>query len=127
MKAVQAPTVAIHRRDGFGDELRAVVGADVGRDAAQEEQVGQDIDDFAREELAPNLDRQALAGELVHDIERAMLRLAADQIEIMSKCRSRWLRALATSPRSRFSLRWLAQISLNEARRIRDDHVIGGW
>ena len=30
--------------DGLGDELRAVVGADVLRNAAQDEQVGQDVD-----------------------------------------------------------------------------------
>ena len=28
-----------------GDELRAVVGSDIGRDVAQDEEVGQDIDD----------------------------------------------------------------------------------
>ena len=57
--------------DRFGDELRAVVGPNVGRDAAQDEEVGQDIDDLGREKLPANPDRQALTGELVQDIERA--------------------------------------------------------
>ena len=34
--------------DRPGNELRAVGGTDVGRDAAQDEQVGQDIDDVSR-------------------------------------------------------------------------------
>ena len=38
--------------DGVRDELRAVVGADVGRDAAQDEQVGQHVDNIGRGELA---------------------------------------------------------------------------
>ena len=57
--------------DGPGDELRAVVGADVSRDGAQDEQIGQHIDDVNRGELSPNPDRQALPGELVQDIARA--------------------------------------------------------
>ena len=36
---------------GLGDELWAVVGADVGWNAAQDEQVGQDIDDLGRGEF----------------------------------------------------------------------------
>ena len=56
--------------DSPGDELRAVVGADIGRDAAQDEQVGQDIDDVNGGKLPANPDRQALTGELVQDVER---------------------------------------------------------
>ena len=56
---------------GLGDELGAVVRADVGRNAAQEEQVGQDLEDIGRGELPPDPDRQALPGELVQDIEGA--------------------------------------------------------
>ena len=57
--------------DGLGDELRSVVGADVARNAAQEEQIGQHIDDVDRGELAPDPDGQPLAGELVQDVEHA--------------------------------------------------------
>ena len=71
MKAVRAPTAAIHCRHSLGDELRAIVGTDVSRDAAQDEQVGQHVDNVDRGELAPNPDRQALAGELVQDVEHA--------------------------------------------------------
>ena len=39
--------------------------------AAQDEQVCQDIDDVGRGELPPNADCQALAGELVQDVEHA--------------------------------------------------------
>ena len=62
-----------------------------------------------------------------HQILSIYQRVEKYQTETSIKCRSRWLRAPATSPKSRFSLRWLAQIALNEAQRIRDDHVIGGW
>ena len=73
--------------------------------------------------------RYFLAGDArrMHQILSINQRVETDQIGISIECRSRWLRAPATSPRSRFSLRWLAQIALNEAQRIRDDHVIGGW
>ena len=55
--------------DGPGDELRAVVGAGTGRDAVQDEEVGQDIDGVNGGKLPANPDRQALTGELVQDIE----------------------------------------------------------
>ena len=57
--------------DGFGDELRAVVGTDPSRDAAQDEQVGQHVDDVNGGKLPAHPDRQALAGELVQDVEHA--------------------------------------------------------
>ena len=57
--------------DGRGHELRPVVGAAVGRDAAQDEQVGQHIDDVGRRKPPPNPDCQALARELVEDIDCA--------------------------------------------------------
>ena len=66
-----------HRRDPFlhrlGHELRAVVGADVARHAAQDEQIGQDIDHVRGLELAGDPDRQALVRELVDDVEHAVL------------------------------------------------------
>src|ERR671917_1008416 len=66
-----------HRRDPFldrlGHELGAVIGADVARHAAQDEQIGQDIDHVRGLELAGNPDRQALVGELVDDVEHAVL------------------------------------------------------
>src|SRR5881409_2242112 len=55
--------------DGLGDELRAVVGADVARHAAQDEQVREHVDEVDRLELASDADRQALVGELVDDVE----------------------------------------------------------
>ena len=71
MKAVRDARRSDPPAHGLGDELRAVVGADPGRNAAQDEQVGQDVDDVDRGELAPDPDGQALAGELVQDIEHA--------------------------------------------------------
>ncbi len=56
---------------GLGDELRAVVGRDPGRNAAQDKQVGQHVDDVDGGEPALDPDGQALAGELVQDIEHA--------------------------------------------------------
>src|SRR3712207_7134030 len=51
---------SLHR---LGHELGAVVRADVPGHAAQEEQVGQHVDDICRLELAPDPDGQALVGE----------------------------------------------------------------
>ena len=56
--------------DGPGNELRALVGTDVGRDAAQDEEFSQHIDDVDGGKLPANPDRQALPGELVQDVER---------------------------------------------------------
>jgi hypothetical protein len=44
--------------DGLGDELRSVVGPDVTGNAAQDEQVGQNVDDIDCFELASDTDRQ---------------------------------------------------------------------
>src|SRR6187402_3072623 len=55
--------------DGLGDELRAVVGAGMARHAAQDEQVGEHVDDVDGLELASDADRQALVRELVDDVE----------------------------------------------------------
>ncbi len=54
---------------GRGHELRSVVRADVARRAAGDEQIGQHVDDIGRAQPSPNPDRQALAGELVHNIQ----------------------------------------------------------
>src|SRR5918997_6192434 len=59
--------------DGLGHELGAVVGANVARHAAHDEQVGQDIDHVRGLELASDPDRQALVGELVDEVEHAVL------------------------------------------------------
>jgi hypothetical protein len=56
----------LHR---LGDELRSVVGPDVTGNAAQDEQVGQNVDDIDCFELAGDTDRQAFVGKLVNDIE----------------------------------------------------------
>src|SRR4051794_25636744 len=57
--------------DGLGDELRAVVGANVARHATQDEQVREHVDDVDGLELASDPDGQALVGELVDDVEHA--------------------------------------------------------
>src|SRR5215470_6617788 len=56
--------------DSLGDELRSVIGPDVTGTAAQDEQIGQNVDDIDCFELAGDTDRQAFAGKLVNDIER---------------------------------------------------------
>ena len=56
---------------GFGDELGAVVGADVPGNTAQDEQVRERIDDIDGLEPAGHTDGQALMGELVDDVEHA--------------------------------------------------------
>src|ERR1700687_2566302 len=43
---------------GLGDELRAIIGSDVARDATQDEEIGQDIDYIDGLELAGDPDRQ---------------------------------------------------------------------
>src|SRR5690606_14790336 len=58
---------------GRGDELRAVVGTDVLRHAAQDEQVGQDVDDVGGVELAIDADRQRPMRELVDHVKHAGL------------------------------------------------------
>ena len=59
--------------EGLGDELRAVVGTDVCWDAAQDKQVGQRVDDVDGPEPAVHPDGKALAGELIDDVEHAIL------------------------------------------------------
>src|SRR5258708_3315238 len=58
----------LHR---LGNELRAIIGPDMPRHAAQDEQVGEHIDDVDRLEPARYPNGQALASELVDDIEHA--------------------------------------------------------
>ena len=57
----------------LGDELRAIVGTDVAGHAAQDEEIGQHIDDIDGLELAVDPDRQAFMGELVDDVEHSVL------------------------------------------------------
>src|SRR5918993_5315150 len=59
--------------DGLGHELRSVVGADVAQHAAQDEEIGQDVDHVRGLELASDPDRQALVRELVDEVEHAVL------------------------------------------------------
>lgn len=60
--------------------------------ATQDEKVGQDVDHVDRLELAIDVDRQALMGELIDDVEHAVLvRFAPKAIELlrrneMSRC-----------------------------------------
>jgi hypothetical protein len=56
---------------GSGDELGSVVGADMAGNTAQDEEVGQQVDDVDRPEPARHTDGQALVGELVDDVEHA--------------------------------------------------------
>src|SRR5262245_26090588 len=58
--------------DSLGDELRSVVGPDVTGNAAQDEQIGENVDDIDCFELASDTDRQAFVGKLVNDIEHAI-------------------------------------------------------
>ncbi len=58
--------------DSLGDELRSVVGPDVTGNAAQDEQVGQNVDDIDCFELAGDTGRQAFVSKLVNDIEHAI-------------------------------------------------------
>ena len=66
-----------HRRDPcldrLGHELRPVVGADVARHAAQDEEVRENIDHVRGLELAGDPDRQALVGELVDHVQHPVL------------------------------------------------------
>ena len=55
--------------DSLGDELRSVVGPDMTRNAAQDEQLGQNVDDIDCFELAGDTGRQAFVGKLINDIE----------------------------------------------------------
>src|SRR3954463_94543 len=61
---------ALHR---LGHELWAIVRANVPGYAAQDEQVGEHIDDVRRLEPAPHPDGQALVGELIEDVEQPEL------------------------------------------------------
>jgi len=53
----------------FGNELRSVVGADVGRNAARDKQLAQGFDDVGGLELPCDPYGQALTGELVDDAQ----------------------------------------------------------
>jgi hypothetical protein len=53
-----------------GEELRTIIGANVFGCAAQNEQVGEQVDDVGRFEPASHPNGQALMGELVDDIEQ---------------------------------------------------------
>ena len=68
---------------GFGDKLWSIVGSDMAGDAAQDEEVGQNINDIDRLELAVDINRQTFVGELIDDVvQRACIGL---------KPSSRWL------------------------------------
>src|SRR4028118_1029934 len=54
---------------GSGDELGSVVGADVGGNTAQDEEVRKDIDDVNGPEPSCHPDGEAFVGELVDDVE----------------------------------------------------------
>ena len=59
--------------DSNGDELRAIIRADVLRNAPQNEQVRQDIDNIGRVQPAINPDRQAFSRKLVDDVQHPIL------------------------------------------------------
>jgi hypothetical protein len=54
---------------GLCHELRSIVGPNVSRHPAQDEQVREHIDDVNSLQLAIHPDGQALAGELIDDVE----------------------------------------------------------
>ena len=58
MKAVLAPTAAIHSRTPLGVELRSVVGTNMPGYAAQDKEVRQDVDDIGRLQLPVDPYRQ---------------------------------------------------------------------
>src|SRR5262249_1782624 len=55
--------------DRLGNELRAVIGTDMPRNAAKDEQVGEHIDDVDRLEPTRHPNSQAFVSELVDDVE----------------------------------------------------------
>lgn len=58
----------LHR---LGNELRAIIGTDMRGNAAQDEQVGEHIDDIDRLEPARYLNGQTFVGKFVDDVEHA--------------------------------------------------------
>ena len=56
----------------LGHELGSIVGTNKPRNATQDEQVGEDIDDVRRIQFASDPDRQALAGEFVEHVGQAI-------------------------------------------------------
>ena len=56
----------------LGHKLRSIVGPDVARNAAQDEEIGQHIDHIDGLELAGDPDRQTFMGELVDHIEHSI-------------------------------------------------------
>ncbi len=61
------------RLDRRGNEFRPIVRADGRWCAAGDEQIRQHVDHLGRAQLAPHPDRQALAAELIDDVEGAEL------------------------------------------------------
>ena len=66
-----------YRRDpllhSLGHELWSIVGTDMVRHAAEDEEIGQQVDYIDGFELARNSDRQAFMGELIDHIEHSIL------------------------------------------------------
>src|SRR6266566_8889520 len=58
----------LHR---LGNELRAIIGTHMPGNAAQDEQVGEHIDDIDRSEPARYLNGQTFVGKFVDDVEHA--------------------------------------------------------
>src|SRR5437762_9614385 len=58
----------LHR---LGNELRAIIGTDMPRNTAPDEQVGEHIDDIDRLEPARYLNGQTFVGKFVDDVEHA--------------------------------------------------------
>lgn len=69
---------------GLRHELRTVVGPNVGRDTAQDEQITQDVDDAVGVEPALDFDCQAFPAELVEEVQRpedlAVIRSTVDEV-----------------------------------------------
>src|SRR3954468_5679605 len=94
--------------DGLGDELRAVVGANVARHATQDEQVREHVDDADGLELASDPDGQALVDELVNDVEHAeppsVVRPVLDEVADRYQCNvtTAWERGRSPSSATMF-------------------------
>ena len=86
MVAVFAPTAAIQSCTTCAMELRAVVGADMTRHAAQDEQIGEPVDDVDRLQLARHPDRQAQPSELVHDVGANAVRSSLSMRTLRPSC-----------------------------------------
>ena len=69
---------------GLGDELRAIVGTNVFRDAMQDKEIGEHVDDIDGFQLAVDTNGQTFVCELVDDVQHpvfpAFMRAILDKV-----------------------------------------------